>query len=472
MPALLYATESYRSYSLPLSAQRVVNMFAEAEHLDAKSQIPLFGSPGLTLRAICGTGPVRWGYVCKGITYFVSGGGFYSVSGSIATQLNASGPAIAGTGTVSIADNGEQICIVNGTSGYIYTISSGTFEQITDPNFYPANTVTYFDTYFVFDKAGTNEFFLSNPNNGLIYNGLLFASAEAESDLMTGVATNLELLFLFGQKHIEMWYDAGAPDFPFQRYAGGVITRGCVSPYTIIRQDDALFFLSSDGKFYRLQGSTPIVVSTPPIEALIATAPDITTAFCFTYTFNGHKMVHLTIPSINASLVWDIQTNRWHERESRDSLSDNLGRWRGNCAVQTPNQILVGDYYTGTVYLLDWNNYTENGNPMIASATSAPLHADKKRVFISRLEFDFEQGVGVTTGQGQDPQVMLEISKDGGRTWITLQPWRSLGRIGQYLARQRYLRLGQAWVFVTRFSISDPVKRVMINAHADISVGM
>lgn len=472
MPPILFATQSYQSHSLPLSAQQMVNCFVEAESPEAKSQIPIFGSPGLSARAICGNGPVRWGYVCKGVTYFVSGGGFYSVVGSTATLLNSSGPDIGGTGPVSIADNGEQICIVNGASGYIYTLSSGTFQQITDPNFYPANTVTYFDTYFVFDKVGTNQYFISNTNDGLTYNGLLFASAEAESDLMTGVATNLELLFLFGQKHIEMWYDAGNADFPFQRYAGGVITRGCVSPYTIIRQDDALFFLCTDGKFYRLQGSTPIPISTPPIENLIASASDITDAFCFTYTFNGHKMVHLTIPSINKSLVWDIQTSRWHERESRDSSGASLERWRGNCAVQTPNQILIGDYDSGNVMLLDWSTYTEIGNPMQLSCTSVPIHADKKRVFISRLEFDFEAGVGTATGQGQNPQVMLDISKDGGRTWKILQPWRSLGRIGEYLRRQRFLRMGQAWVLVFRVTISDPVKRVLINAHADISVGM
>lgn len=471
MPPILFCSESYVSRSLPLSAQRMLNCFVEAEHPDAKAQLPIFGAPGLTARAICGNGPIRWGYVALGLTYFVSGADFYVASGIGATQLNGS-VAITGTGTVSIADNGDQICIVNGDQGYIYTISANTFVQITDPNFYSANTVTYFDTYFVFDKVGTNEFFLSNPNDGTTYDGLLFASAEAESDLITGVATNLELLFLFGQKHIEMWYDAGTSDFPFQRYAGGVISRGCVSPYTIIRQDDALFFLSADGRFYRLQGSTPIPISTPPIENLIATALDLTTAFCFTYTLQGHKMVHLTIPNINASLVWDIQSSKWHERESKDAKANSLIRWRGNCATQTPNEILIGDYDSGNIMLLDWENWTELGNPMVATGTSVPIQSDKKRIFVSRLEFDFEQGVGTTTGQGQNPVVMLDISKDGGRTWVPLQPRRSLGKIGEYLARQRYLRLGSAFVFVFRFSISDPVKRVMIQAHADLTVGM
>ena len=471
MPPVLFGTESYQSRSLPLSAQRLINCFAEAQHADAKSQMPLFGSPGLTSLAVAGDGPLRGNWIVDGVPYFVSGHDFFSYAGGMATQLNGA-VKVSGNGMVSISDNGEQICIVNGAAGYIYTISTGAFVQITDPNFHPANTVTYFDTYFVFDKVGSNEFFLSNPNDGLTYNGLQFASAEAVSDLMTGIATNLELLFLFGQKHIEMWYDAGSVDFPFQRYAGGVIQRGTVSPYSIIQHDDALFFLGDDGRFYRLQGSTPIPISTPPIEELIATSTDLTKAFCFVYTLQGHKMVHLTIPDINASLVWDIQSQRWHERESRDNQGNSYGRWRGNCACQLPNQILIGDALSGNIMLLDWNNYTEMGNTMLMSATSAPIHADKKRVFVSRFEFDFEQGVGTATGQGQDPQIMLDVSKDGGRTWTILQAKRSLGKIGEYFKRQRFLRLGQARVFVFRATISDPVKRVMIQAHADISVGM
>jgi hypothetical protein len=65
------------------------------------------------------------------------------------------------------------------------------------------------------------------------------------------------------------------------------------------------------------------------------------TAFCFTYTLQGHKMVHLTIPSINASFVWDIQSSRWHERESRDANANSLVRWRGNCAAQISSNIYM-----------------------------------------------------------------------------------------------------------------------------------
>ena len=226
--------------------------------------------------------------------------------------------------------------------------------------------------------------------------------------------------------------------------------------------------------FYRLQGNVAIRISTHPIENLVADLPDVALCQALTYTLQGHKMVAFTFPQSGHTVVWDISTNRWHERESWNADSISYGRWRGNCAVQMPNQqILVGDQYSGTIAVMDWSTYTELGNTIQMVATSVPFHSDKKRVFVSRLEFDFEQGVGTTTGQGQNPVVMLEMSKDGGRTWIPLQPRRSLGPIGQYATRQKFTRLGQSMNgYVFRAIITDPVKRVMIQAHADISVGL
>jgi len=478
MPPILFASESYVSRSLPLSSQRCCNAFAEMEHNDAKSQMPLMGAPGLTEFATVGTGPHRGSWYAAGVTYFVSGNSLYSVDTDGTPYLLGSG--IAGFGQVSMSDNGEQVCIVNGSEGYIYTIgtdaagSGGTLVQITDPDFHPANTVTYYDTYFVFDWVGTNMYFLSNPNDGLTYNGLLFASAEAVADFVIGCEQNLELLYIFGQKHIEMWYNAGTADFPFQLYAGGVITRGLASPYAKCKQDDAIFFLGTDGVFYRLQGITPIRISTHPIENAIADFTDVGQAFCFTYTLQGHKMVHLTFPVSNVSFVWDVSTQRWHERESWGPNDVSYGRWRGNTALQNPgnpNQILIGDAFTGKIGLLDWNTQTEYGNTIRMLLQSVPLHKDRKRIFISRLEFNFESGVGTTTGQGQNPVCMLSISRDS-RTFIPLNPQRNLGAQGRYFTRQRYLRLGQSRQFVFQLSITDPVKRVMISTHADISVGM
>ena len=424
-----------------------------------------------------------------------SGSGFSvpvsTVSGAIATlgaltggsgyqvgTVTCVGSGITGTDIVSMADNGFQLCIVSGqaSAGWILDTNpqSATygFQQITDPNFFPANTVSFFDGYFVFDRRGTNEFFVSNLYDGTTYNGLAFASAESQPDFVTGTIQNLQLLFVICQAHLKLWYDAGATPFPFARYTGAGISYGCVSPKTIIKQDGAIFFLGADKIFYRLQSTVPIRVSTHAIEHIIALDGDITQAYCFTYTWEGHKFVVLTLPVSKRTLVFDISTSRWHERESWDQNNASLGQWRANTTFRAFNNVYLGDAVNSNVNLLDWTVYTEVGNTIRGLAYSIPYNQDRKRLFVSRFELDIQAGVGLPYGYGSDPQIMLGWSVDGANTFNPLQFWRSMGKQGQYLRRLRWLRMGNARQFVFVLSCTDPVPRVIIAAHADISVGM
>ncbi len=469
MPEIIFGVDSYVSRSLPLACQRLVNCFMEAQPQGAKSQVPVFGVPGLTQWATLPTSPVRGLWNFRGVLYAVAGDSLYRINASGGHKLLGTG--ISGTNVVSMSDNGTQLVVVNGVAGYLVD-EFDVFQQITDPNFYSANTVLFFDNYFMFDRKGTNQFFFSALADGLSYNGLDFGSAEAQPGFLTTVAQNLELLFLFAQNHIEMWYDSGAASFPFQRYAGGVIERGCVSPRSVVLQDDALFFLGIDRVFYRLQGNVPTRISTHAIEHAIQEYGDISDAFCFTYTFEGHKMIVLTFPSVPHTWVYDISTRLWHERDSWDADNISLNRWRGNCACEIYGQVLIGDSVTGVIGYMDWNNDTEYDNTIQFSATSNPISYDKLPVFISRLELDMQTGSADTVGQGSDPVVYLQWSKDGGQTWSKLQPTRSIGRVGEYLRRVRWLNIGRGYQFVFRIIITDPVRRVLIATHSDVDVGM
>lgn len=468
---VLFAIQSYQSHSLPVSAQRCVNYFMEKQPEDAKSQIPLFGIPGMVEFATCGIGPVRGLETMNGLLYAVSGMGLYAVyeDGSV-NKIGSD--IVTGSNQVSMAENGTQLVIVNGAAGYIYDSSMGTFTQIINPAFYPANTVTFFDDYFVFDRAGTNQFFISGILDGNSYNGLDFASAESSSKPVVGITQNLQLLYIFCEDHFEIWYDAGSSDFPFQRYTGGVIWRGCAAPLSIIKQNQETWFLGDDGIFYRIDGNTPMRVSTHAIEKLIDEEGDLSKVSCATETLEGHKFIFLTLPNSKRTLAYDISTQMWHERESTNTQNIDLGRWRANCSIQCYNKTFYGDVYDGVISYRDWDVYTERGNTIKGLVHSKPFDKDKLRVFCQRLELDVEAGVGLETGQGSDPQIMLRYSKDGGKTWSLLQPWRSLGKIGDFLARVRWLRLGAAYQWVFEVTCTDPVKRVIIACNADFEEGM
>ena len=93
------------------------------------------------------------------------------------------------------------------------------------------------------------------------------------------------------------------------------------------------------------------------------------------------------------------------------------------------------------------------------------------RVFVDRFELDIQAGVGLISGQGSDPQVMLRYSRDGGETWSLQQQWRSMGKQGQYTKRLRWLKQGQGREWQWEVTITDPVWRTIIAAHADLAVG-
>ena len=81
-------------------------------------------------------------------------------------------------------------------------------------------------------------------------------------------------------------------------------------------------------------------------------------------------------------------------------------------------------------------------------------------MIVDELFIDMETGVGLASGQGSDPQAMLTVSRDGGRTFGN-ELWTTIGAVGAYTARVVWRRLGLARDWVFRVRITDPVKRVI-----------
>lgn len=77
-----------------------------------------------------------------------------------------------------------------------------------------------------------------------------------------------------------------------------------------------------------------------------------------------------------------------------------------------------------------------------------------------------ESGVGLTLGQGSDPEIMMDVSDDGGRTWQAL-PNKKIGRIGEHQQRIIWPQLGSSFDRVYRGAISDPVKATIIDTQLE-----
>ena len=139
--------QAYVARSVNAADNRMVNLFAEAIPNEGKEAGFLNRAPGLTLTVTVGTGPVRGLWSFNNFMYAVSGNTLYKISSAYAaTSLGT----IAGTGQVSMSDNGTQLFIAANGPSYIYNSSTNVFAQITDPDFPGAVTVSYLDGYFVF----------------------------------------------------------------------------------------------------------------------------------------------------------------------------------------------------------------------------------------------------------------------------------------------------------------------------------
>jgi hypothetical protein len=70
---------------------------------------------------------------------------------------------------------------------------------------------------------------------------------------------------------------------------------------------------------------------------------------------------------------------------------------------------------------------------------------------------DAWQGLDVESASvAVDPQMMLEVSRDGGKTF-PLTRWCSAGKMGEWSNRVYWTNLGQARNFTPRFVATDPV---------------
>lgn len=449
---------SYR----PQSPARLVNCFAEASPEQSKGPSLLLRAPGISTWTTIGAGPIRGMHYMGGNLYVVSGDSCYKVDQSGVGTLMGSVP---GSDVVSMADNGTQLVIVSETLGYVVT--SSTFAQITDPDFLPATSVAFIDSYVVFSRQDSGEFFWSALLDAEDYDALDFATAEGAPDNLLGLIVDHRQVFLAGEKSVELWYNAGT-DAVFERAPSGFLEIGCAAGKSLAKTDNSVFWLADDLTVRSLRGLTPVRVSQHGVEqAFRQYARDslVRDAFAFTYTQAGHLFYVLTFPTAGATWVYDVTTNEWHERESY-----GLGRWRVNACEEAFGKLMVGDYQSNRIGYLNLAAYDEWGGVQRMAWTYDSIYGERRYAFHNRLEIAAKTGVGLVDGQGQLPKVMLEVSDDGGRTF-SFHTEEDLGRMGEYQDRVVWHRLGMSADRVYRASVSDPVPVLVQDTVAEVEGG-
>jgi len=495
---------SYVTRSINAANNRMVNLFPEVVAEGGLEPAFLNRAPGLELLVTVGTGPVRGLWQYGGYGYVVSGNTLYRIDNEYnITTLGV----VANDGPVSMADNGNHLFIACNGPSFIYNATTTIFAQITDVDFPGALTVSYLDGYFVFIEPDSQRVWVTELLDPLLIDPLDFASAEGSPDGLVSSITDHSEIWLFGTTSVEVWYNAAqGSGFPLIRIQGAFNEIGCAATFSVAKLDNGLFWLGADnrgqGIVYRSQGYTGVRISTHAIEWQIQQYGDISDAIAYTYQQDGHSFYVLTFPAAQATWVFDVAAQAWHERASFSN--GNFSRHRSNCQMFFNNEVTVGDFQNGNLYAFNLEVYADGTftQKWLRSWRALPTGTNNfKRTAQHSLQLNCESGVGlpgvieipgsvylspmivsgsigivnqieivIAVDDFVQPQVMLRWSDDGGHTWSN-EHWRSMGGVGEYGKRVLWRRLGMTEKLrdrVYEVSGTDPVKIAIMTAELSV----
>ena len=416
------------------------------------------------IRAIYNTSNGRGVFAVSGNKVFkiIKGGSFFLI-GEIETTDTF----------IQIADNGNQLIIVDSLNGYIIDISEAvetqTITKITDEDFPEQPTGVIFNTgRFLVTSVTTGRFYGSDIYDGFTWDGLNFATAETYPDNIVGIVNgNFGTFYLMGPQTTEIWYNTGGADFPYALMSGGVLNYGCsLSPDSIIRLGDEIIFLGNsqaEGKaFYSISGQQVRNITNPEMYEVIRKLrfPDFHKALG--YNDNGVPIYQVTFDENGKTYFYDGRIGMWGERLSRGLKGHiyELGAYAYGDQYFTSSQ-------DGTIFKLN-SLITKDGKyfqdlEFIGRHTSI----GEERFVVDAIQFKMEVGQGKINDYNEAPIAVLSYSKDGGWTW-TPEIFGSMGKIGDYLIRLIWRRLGTCRDIVFKLKITDRVERRIISAFMNI----
>jgi hypothetical protein len=357
------------------------------------------------------------------------------------------------------------------------TLTIPAFGQLNDPGL-PINPsrLAFIEGWLLINQQASRQFQTNGPvPYTLMFPGSFFALKDSSTDNLSTLYENNREGWLIGEKTSEVWFNAGGANFAFQRIPGVGPQIGCAAQHSITRMGPSLIWLGRNE-----QGENIVVmtnqyawerVSNHAIEHAISSYPLVSDAIGFAYEEEGHSFYMLTFPTADVTWCFDFTASQrygepvWHQRASFDVNAGVYHRHRANCFVNFQDLRIVGDYQSGQIHQMSRAYFTDAGNALRCQRRSPHVWSreDRRRVFHSRLQLEFTPGVGLSVGQGSDPQVMLRWSDDGGFNWSN-EHWTSIGKIGVTKNRATWNRLGQAWDRVYEANFSDPTARDIIGA--------
>lgn len=455
---------SYLSQSKPLSSQQTINFYPKSTPL-AKEKFVMFSFPGLKLSGTS-AGIDRGLHRMAETLYQVKGQELFRIAkDGVHTSLGA----IAGTDRCIMANDGLNLFIVSASSGvFKYNSDDNVITLVTDSNIVGAKSVAFINNQFIY----TNDLFsvVSNVGDGSTANGLNIIGEESLPDNMVRDYIFDDIIYRASERSIVAWYNSGVGNPPIEKLQGRIFQVGLAAINSIDRTDDALYWLGDDFSIYQSSAGAKLKISTDAISNEIQGYSTVSDAIANVFTIDGINFYCINFPSGGKTFVLNetLGQQGWFELSS----GTNGGNYQGASFLGCYGKTFVADVSNGNVYTLDAKTYTNNGDSIkrvrtTGSVNSEPFGVNGKMIQMSKAKFIMESGVGLISGQGEDPRIMVEYSDDGGYTWKH-GSWPRVGRLGERTLQIEFYNLTKFYDRIFRISTTDPVAYSIFSATIDL----
>lgn len=416
---------TYESRTTAISNQVTRNLYPEINP-KGRSPIALQTFPGNKLKTQGGAGDrCRGLYNWKGVLYKVSGNSLDSIDADgVFTNLGS----IAGSGRVVFDSNNSTLVIIS--SGYKYTYDGTTLSSFTDSagRIGSPDTVAQIKNVFVYDDGGNNDNWVRSVA-GDATTSLADASAETRDDNLIRPYVFRNVLYLFGSKSIEPWFFTGTGDLGFSLAEQGINQIGTVAKYSVANTPEFVYFVGTDNQVYRMVQYQIQNITSVGIANFLENNT-VSDAVGYTMTLQGQHIYMLILPTANKVLCYSEENQSWFELSSGVSGD----RSRINSYAYCYGKHWVGDKDNGSLYELDLDTYTDNGNAYRRERITAPVNAESAgqaglSMCCKSLEVVMRTGVGQITG-AVNPSMVFQYSIDDGNSWSS-EHWVKLGRLNE-----------------------------------------